>query len=49
MTWSDHVGSINSKANKRLFFLRKLNQAGADKSIMQMFKVFYVYHSSTMP
>ena len=31
MTWSDHVGPISSKANKRLFFLRKLNQAGVDK------------------
>ena len=31
MTWSDHFGSINSKAHKRLFFLRKLNQAGVDK------------------
>ena len=37
MTWSDHVGSITSEANKRLFFLRKLNQAGVDKSIMEMF------------
>ena len=37
MTWSDHVGTITSKANKRLFFLRKLNQAGVDKSIMEMF------------
>ena len=37
MTWRVHVGSITSKANKRLFFLRKLNQAGVDKSIMEMF------------
>ena len=36
MTWSDHFGSINSKANKCLFFLRKLNQAGVDKSIMEV-------------
>ena len=36
MTWSDHFGSINSKANKCLFFLRKLNQAGVDKSLMEV-------------
>ena len=37
MTWNDHISAITSKAHKRLFFLRKLKQAGVSANILEMF------------
>ena len=36
MTWNDHISAITSKDHKRVFFLRKLKQAGVSANILEM-------------
>ena len=37
LTWSDHVAVTYAKAYRRIFFLKKLKQAGVSPTIMCMF------------
>ena len=35
--WSDHINNIKSKANKRLYFVRKLGQFKVDRTLITLF------------
>ena len=35
--WSDHINNIKSKANKRLYFVRKLGQFKVDRILIALF------------
>ena len=35
--WSDHINNIKSKANKRLYFVRKLGQFKVDRTLIALF------------
>ena len=35
--WSDHINNIKSKANKRLYFVRKLGQFKVDRVLITLF------------
>ena len=35
--WSDHINNIKSKANKRLYFVRKLGQFKVDRTFSTLF------------
>ena len=37
LTWEEQAKSVNSKINKRMFFLRKLNSFHVDKTILELF------------
>ena len=35
--WSDHINNVKFKANKRLYFVRKLSQFEVDKTLITLF------------
>ena len=35
--WSDHINSIKTKANKRLYFVRKLGHFKVDRKLITLF------------
>ena len=35
--WSDHINNIKSKANKRLYVIRKLGQLKVDRTLITLF------------
>ena len=37
LQWSEHINNIRSKANKRLYFVRKLGQFKVDKTLITLF------------
>ena len=46
--WSHHIDNIKSKANKRLYFVRKLGQFKVDRTLITLFsslllKVSYLF------